>query len=122
MSEDKRIKSEISKLNKIFKNISEDKKKLCQNLIRNAAFMAVTLEDLQEIIREEGPIKTLTNGNGFDTIQEHPAQKSYTAMITRYSSIIKQLQDLLPDNKAEDINKAGEALAKFVAKGKPGGK
>lgn len=122
MSKDKRIKAEISKLNRIFKNISADKKKLCQNLIKNAAFMAVTLEDLQEIISDEGPVNTFTNGNGFKTLQEHPAQRSYTAMVAKYSSVIKQLQDLLPDNKTEDVNKAGEALAQFVAKGKPGDK
>jgi hypothetical protein len=43
-------------------------------------------------------------------------------MINRYSAIIKQLEELLPDKKTEGVNKAGEALYAFVAKGKPGGK
>lgn len=116
--EDARVKKEISRLNKIFKNISKDKKALCEKLIRNAAFMAVTLEDLQEVIRKEGAINTFVNGNGFETIQEHPAQKSYNTMINRYSSVIRQLQDLLPDSKQDAVANAGEALASFVAKGK----
>ena len=120
--EDKRISAEIKKLNSIFKNISEDKKKLCKRLIENAAYMAVTLEDLQNIVREEGAVKTVINGNGFDTLQEHPAQKSYNTMINRYSSVIKQLQDLLPDSKQDAENNAGETLSAFVAKGKPGGR
>lgn len=119
---DERISKEMEKLKKIFTEISEDKKKLCEKLIQNAAFMAVTLEDLQEMIQKEGAVKTFINGNGFETVQEHPAQKSYNTMINRYSSIIRQLQDLLPDSKQETILGAGETLAAFVAKGKPGGK
>ena len=119
---DERISKEIRKLKRIFKNISKDKKTLCEKLIQNAAFMAVTLEDLQETIKEEGAIKSCVNGNGFLVMQEHPAQKSYNSMINRYASVIKQLQDLLPDNKQENMRNAGDALAAFVAKGKPGGK
>lgn len=119
---DDKIKKEIAKLKKIFKEIPEDKKKLCEKLIQNAAFMSVTLEELQETVIQEGAIASFVNGNGFSVLQEHPAQKSYNAMINRYSSVIRQLQDLLPDNKQEAIKGAGEALAAFVAKGKPGGK
>jgi hypothetical protein len=43
-------------------------------------------------------------------------------MINRNSSVIRQLQDLLPDCKQDAIKGAGEALAAFVAKGKPGDK
>ena len=119
---DTRIKEEIERLNKIFENISENKKTLCSKLIQNAAFMAVTLEDLQETVMKEGAIKEFTNGNGFEIVQEHPAQKSYNTMINRYASVIRQLQELLPDKKEDTVINAGESLAAFVAKGKPGGK
>lgn len=121
IEQEKRIRKEKNKLKKIFKDISEDKKKLCENLIQNAAFMAVTLEDLQEKIGTDGAIINAINGNGFKTVQENPAQKSYNTMINRYTAVIKQLQDLLPDNKTDTVNRAGEALAQFVARGKPGG-
>lgn len=119
---EKRIKAEKKKLSSIFVDIPENKKRLAEKLIENAAFMAVTLEDLQEVIKDEGPISTFVNGNGFETVQEHPAQKSYNTMINRYSSVIKQLHELLPDSKQDAVNNAGEALAMFVAKGKPGGR
>ena len=119
--DEKEIKKEITKLNKIFKNINEDKKKLCVNLIKNVAFMSVALADLQVEINKNGPIITGKNGIGFEVAQENPAQKSYNTMINRYTSVIKQLADMLPDNKTDGINKAGENLAAFVAKGKPGG-
>lgn len=116
--EDSRIKKEQAKLSKIFGNIPENQKKLCEKLIQNAAFMAITLEDLQEEIVKNGPIITQVNGNGFTTSQESPASKSYSTLINRYSSVIKQLVDLLPDSKTDSISKAGESLAAFVAKGK----
>ena len=119
LARDERIRKEKQKLNKIFKDIPKDKKSLCQNLIANAAFMAITLEDLQEDIIEKGTVITGINGNGFEVSQENPAQKSYNTMINRYASVIKQLQDLLPDAKTEGVSRAGEALAAFVAKGKP---
>lgn len=121
IEKEKLIKKEKNRLKKIFKDISEDKKKLCEPLMQNAAFMAVTLEELQKNIASEGAVIMAVNGNGFETLQENPSQKSYNTMINRYTAIIKQLQDLLPDTKADTINKAGEALAAFVAKGKPGG-
>lgn len=119
---DEKILKEIEKLNGIFANIAVDKKELCAKLIQNAAFMSVTLEELQEKINTEGAVMNFVNGNGFETIQEHPAQKSYNTMINRYSAVIRQLSDLLPDSKQDAVLNAGEALAAFVAKGKPGGK
>lgn len=122
MEKEKRIKKEISKLKKIFSGLSETKKKLCESLIENAAFMAVTLEELQKTIKDEGAIGEFTNGNGFGVLQEHPAQKTYNTMINRYASVMKQLIDMLPNAEEDEKNNAGEALAAFVAKGKPGGK
>jgi len=114
-----RIKAEKDKLNKIFADIPENKKKLCAKLVENAAFMAITLEDLQEVVNSEGAIITAKNGNGFDITQEHPAQKSYVGMLAKYSSVINQLSNLLPDQKSETVTKAGENLARLVTGGKP---
>lgn len=119
MGKTNKIAAEKRKLVKIFEEIPENKKKLCSKLIDNAAFMAVTLEDLQKTINDEGPVITSVNGNGFEITQEHPAQKSYISMMGKYSAVIGQLTNLLPDQKAETVQKAGENLARLVAGGKP---
>lgn len=119
MTKVERIKKEKDKLNIIFTDIPENKKRLCAKLIENAAFMAVTLEDLQDIVNTEGAIMVAKNGNGFEITQEHPAQKSYVGMLAKYSSVINQLQNLLPDQKSDSLTKAGENLAKMVVGGKP---
>lgn len=114
-----RIRREKNKIKKILSEVAESKIKLNEKLIENVAFMAVTLEDLQKQINEEGSVIVAKNGNGFDVTQEHPAQKAYVAMMSKYTPAMSQLMSLLPDQKADSINKAGERLAKMVAGGRP---
>ena len=115
----RKIYEEKKKLKEIFETIPENKRKLCDELINNAAFMSVTLKELQAIINKEGAVYSSVNGNGFEVIQEHPAQKSYNTMIGQYKTVINQLVLLLPDSKETAITKAGENLARLVAGGKP---
>ena len=98
------IKKEEKKLNTIFKDIPEDKKSLCEGLIKNAAFMYVTLEELQKEINENGAMIKYQSGNGFHTIRDNPAQKAYTTMISRYTGIIDQLNKMLPSDKIMQNN------------------
>lgn len=121
-TKEQKIKSEITKLKKIYKQIDKDRMVLAVKLIENAAFMTVTLQDLQEQILSEGSIITGTNGNGFETTQENPAQKAYNAMMQRYTPCIKQLTDMLPSSKASEAKKAGDALKEFISAGKPKGR
>ena len=50
--EERQINAEIKRLTKIFSNIDKDKKDLCEQLVQNAAFMAVSLRELQEQIKK----------------------------------------------------------------------
>ncbi len=103
MDKDKEIKKEISKFKKIFANIAEDKKPFAERLYKQAAFMSVTLQELQEKIKDEGSIIKGKNGNGFIVCSENPAQKSYNIMIKNYNATIKALVEMLPkDNKESD--------------------
>lgn len=113
------IDQETKKLNEIFRFLPQDKKELCEGLIQNAAFMKATLEELQEDVNEHGAMISCQSGNGFKTIKDNPAQKAYATMISRYSSIIDQLESYLPSNKTMSAQAAGEQFAAAVAKGKP---
>lgn len=112
------ISDEIKALTKRFGFLTEERKTLADRLIKEVAFMSATIEELQEIINDEGAVIESLNGNGFRTKSEHPAQKSYNTMIRNYLASIKQLNDLLPDAKAEGIEKAGESLKDFLKAGK----
>ena len=97
----RRINKEKNKLIKLFEEIPENQKKLCEKLIDNAAYMAVTLEDLQQIVTEEGAVIKKKNGNGFIVTQEHPAQKTYTALVKTYATTVKQLSEILPEQQVD---------------------
>lgn len=110
MNKDKIIKFELKKYKEIFANIEEDKKPFAEKLYIQAAFMSATLQELQKIINTEGAVISSTNGNGFETIGEHPAQKSYNTMIRNYNGTIKHLLDLLPDGQKDN-----DELLEFIS-------
>lgn len=98
-NKDKRIKKEISKFKKILKNLDEDKKKILEKLIENVAFMAVTLEELQEQIKEKGCIEKYKNGENQYGYKESTESKVYNSTIKNYNTCIRQLLDQLPKNE-----------------------
>lgn len=102
MSVDEKILAEEKRLMKIFNHLDKDRLTINQKLINNAAFMGVTLQNLQTRINKDGAVIDFVNGNGFETINEHPAQKSYNTMINRYTVVIKQLTDLLNKDTVKD--------------------
>lgn len=109
----KKIKTELTRLKKVFKDLPEDKRRIVGGLIQEAAFMRATLEETREIIDREGVIELFEQGSQ-RFLREHPATKVYASLVNRYSAVIKQLIDLLPDNKGAD-NGADE-LMEFVKK------
>lgn len=122
--QDERILAEIQRLNDILKNIHESKRNIAKELIRNIAFMSVTLETLQELIKEQGPIVNFEQGSQKMLI-ENPAQKSYNTMIARFTAATKQLFDLLPKDlpdiipvqqQANEEDKPKDALQAFQDK------
>lgn len=88
----------------MFKEIEEKKKKTVEKLVINAAFMAISLEDLQNIINEKGYTEEYQNGANQKGVKKCSEVEIYNTMIKNYSSVIKQLTDLLP----KDIPKVVE--------------
>lgn len=101
-----RIKAEITKLNKICKEIDKDKKRVVQKLIENVAFMAVSLEDLQQQINSKGFVEVYQNGANQSGFKECTEIKIYNALIKNYNASLKQLIDMLPEQteQKQDYN------------------
>ncbi len=110
MDKEKLIKKEIKELNNLFRDIPENSMKLVGGLIQNAAFMRVTLEELQGEVIENGAVIQCQSGNGFDTIKDNPAQKAYTTMVARYTQIINQLQSFLPADTEDKDERRSKLL------------
>ena len=96
MEKDSKFYEEFTRIFKYFENLKENEKAVVLPLIQNAAFMRVTLDDLQEIIAEQGPVEQYQNGaNQFGTKQS-AALQSYNATMKVYAAVIKNLFGLLP--------------------------
>ena len=96
MSKEERIKKEQRRLSGIFKDLDQNKRKAVDSLIKNAAFMAVTLEDLQNTINDEGCIVEFKNSKHQYGTKQSDAVKTHIAMTRNHASIIKQLAELAP--------------------------
>lgn len=102
MGKEQKIQYELTKLKKLFEGLPANQQKLAAGLLQNAAFMAVTLRELQQEVIEKGAVIECQSGNGFDTIKDNPAQKAYTTMVARYTNIIAKLSAMLPPEEEED--------------------
>ena len=110
-SVDKAVQEAYTRFKKIFKDIEPKKLEMNDDLIKNVAFMSVTLNKLQDEINQKGVVEKFEQGKQ-NFMRENPALKSYNTTIKNYTSAIKQLCDLLPEQSKKD---AGENLLKFVA-------
>lgn len=96
LTKEQKIHKEELRLKKVFKNLDKNKLQTVQSLIRNAAFMAVSLEELQEIINAEGYIVEYQNGANQSGTKQSDAVKTHIAMTKNHASVIKQLCELVP--------------------------
>ena len=100
LDKDKRIKKKIALLNKMFKILDEDRKKIVNDLIANIAFMSVQLEDLQAEINANGCTEKYCNGVNQYGTKQSSAFQAYTALIKNYQTALKQLLNELPKNES----------------------
>lgn len=108
-----RIKAEIRRLNSLFKDMSKDTKKLVRSLIENAAFMAVTLEDLQNHINTHGVVSDYQNGEHQWGTKKSPEVEVHISMTKNHSAVMRQLTDLLPKAKTSQ-DKTSDPLMEFI--------
>ena len=114
LTKEKRISAEKLRLTKIYKEIPEEKKRLIDGLINRAAFMRITLEDMERDLDENGFVEFFTQSEKTEPYErERPVARLYNTMNKNYQSIIKQLSDLLPK---EDVRKeVNDGFEDFVS-------
>lgn len=95
-STETRIKEEEQRILKIFDGVSDKCKETVSGLAKRAAFMVVSLEDLEKDLAEKGFTEMFSQGDQEPYPRERPAYKVYCNMNSNYQKVIKQLTDLLP--------------------------
>ena len=111
LTREERIGKEERRLLRLFTDMEETRKKTVLGLIRRAAFMRISLEDLEDDINENGFAEEFSQGNQEPYMRERPVAKVYNALNGGYQKIMKQLTDLLP--KEERLDKGGDAFDDF---------
>ncbi len=95
----KKIKKHIKKMRKLYLLPGNDRKnELLSNLIDEASFMFVMLEELKENINKNGITEKYQNGKNQWGIKDSTELKAYNTIIKNYTSVIKQLNDILPED------------------------
>ncbi len=114
LEKEDKIRKEINRIKKLYKDFNKDKARVLEGLIKEAAFMKVELEELRNDLLITGLTELFVQGEQCFN-RERPESKLYTSFIQRYSQVMKQLIEMLPaeEKKQEETN-----LEKFVQKGK----
>ena len=107
LSKEDRVASETRRLNRLFKNIDDKKKKVAEGLIERAAHQRVTLEDLADDIDKNGMTEKFSQGDQEPYDRKRPAADLYNTMNTSYQKAIKQLIDLLPKDEQPIVKDDG---------------
>lgn len=110
---EKRIRSELTKLRRLYRELPRDDKILLEKLGQEAAFMAATLDDLKEVVNRDGVVTSMPQGS-YEIERENPALRSYNAVIQRYNTTVKQLFDMLGKSSVE--NHDPESIHDFIKK------
>ena len=110
----KKVTTDIKSLRTVFENINDNKSKLALSLLDKAEFMNKTLLDLEKKVKEDGVVTVMLQGS-YAIERENPALRSYNTTVKNYTSVVKQIVDLLPESASKQ---AGEDLLKFIASGK----
>lgn len=102
---------ELKKLKMIAENLPEDRRKVTEGLIADAAFMAEQLEKLRDHIAENGWSEEYQNGANQFGRKSSVEADAYVKVQKSYASVIKQLTDLLPE---QDETTAGADITAFL--------
>ncbi|MGM0337702.1 hypothetical protein IGK47_000764 [Enterococcus sp. AZ007] len=90
------VKKEKNRLNRLFKEIPEKKKKAVEGLVVQAARLRVLLDEMWIDISENGDYELFSQSeNQVPYERERPIAKLYNARDTSYQRVMKQLTDLI---------------------------
>lgn len=114
LEKEKKIKQEVSRLKKNYKDLEKEKVKILDGLVNEAAFLKISLEETREILTKEGLTEIFKQGKQ-EFERERLQVKIYLNFMKLYSNVMKQLIDIIPsDMKQEEEDK----LIKFIKKGR----
>ena len=80
----------------LFATMPENELRFCDPLLQNAAFMKVTLEDLQKAINENGVTDSYQNGANQSGTKASADLQAYNSLAKVYNALMDKLSAKLP--------------------------
>ncbi|HAU4854971.1 TPA: hypothetical protein ACVT6H_003449 [Clostridioides difficile] len=114
LEKEKKIKQEVSRLKKNYKDLEKEKIKILDGLVNEAAFLKISLEETREILTKEGLTEIFKQGKQ-EFERERLQVKIYLNFMKLYSSVMKQLIDIIPSDKKQEEE---DKLIEFMKKGR----
>lgn len=106
LSKEERVKKEIRRIKRIYKDLPKDTLQVVDGLIVEAADLRIRLEDIREDLDENGYDEMFSQSENQEPYErERPAARRYIAMNKNYQSIMKQLSDHIPKKPVEPKEK-----------------
>lgn len=96
-----RVAKEKARLLEIFKDLEPNKLKTCHALIDRAAFITVSLQDLEEMLNETGWVEYYQNGENQSGLKKAAAADVHISLTKNLNAIVKQLLELVPPAQKE---------------------
>lgn len=97
----RRIADEKARLLEIFKDLEPNKLSTCQALIDRAAFITVSLEDLEDQLNATGWVEPYQNGENQSGMKKAAAADVHISLTKNLNAIVKQLLELVPPAQKE---------------------
>lgn len=96
LTKEARIKKEYNALKRNYKTLPKDRLNVVEGLIQRAAFMKISLEDMEVDLDEKGFVEEFQQSPNVDPYErERPVARLYNSMNKNYQSIIKELSSHL---------------------------
>ena len=102
------IAAELKKLEHLFEPLGEKEREFLQPLLENAAFMRVTLDELQQEINQSGAVDSYQNGAAQHGVKISANIQAYNQLMKTYHALMDKLLARLPADERK-----GDALDQF---------
>lgn len=104
LTKEQRIRKEFNRLKRFYKAlVSDEKLKSIDGLMQRAAYLRVTLEDMEADLDENGFTELFSQSENQSPYErERPTARLFNTLTKNYQSAMTQLNKVLPDEAPKD--------------------
>ncbi|PFC69945.1 hypothetical protein CN290_28635 [Bacillus cereus] len=115
LTKEERVKKEVNRLKRIYKEMPKDTLMVVEGLIVEAADLRVRLEYIRKDLDENGYDEMFSQSENQEPYErERPAARRYISMNKSYQTIMKQLGEYIPKPDHKKKEDEDDGFERFV--------